>query len=84
MLDPTCLAPHAVARGAVTTPDAVALEHVDGTRLTYAELDRRARAWAGALATHGVAEGDHVATMLPNTFDAHVSMLALAWLRVSV
>src|SRR6476646_667354 len=82
MLAPTCLAPHAVAHGAATTPDAVALEHVDGARLTYAELDRRARAWAGALAAGGVAEGDHVATMLPNTFDAHVTMLALAWLRV--
>ncbi|HEY3672044.1 MAG TPA: AMP-binding protein [Acidimicrobiia bacterium] len=82
MLDPTCLAPHAVALGAATTPDAVALEHVDGARLTYAELDRRARAWAGALAARGVAEGDHVATMLPNTFDAHLTMLALAWLRV--
>jgi len=44
MLEPTCLAPHAVARGAATTPDAVALEHVDGARLTYAELDARARA----------------------------------------
>ncbi len=82
MLAPTCLAPHAVARGAAITPDAVALEHVDGARLTYAELDRRARAWAGALAARGVAEGDHVATMLPNTFDAHITMLALAWLRV--
>ena len=36
-------------------------------RLTYAELDRRARAWAGALTAVGVAPGDHVATMLPNT-----------------
>ena len=82
MLEPTCLAPHAVAHGAATTPDATALEHVDGSRLTYAELDRRARAWAGALAARGVGAGDHVATMLPNTFDAHVTMLALAWLRV--
>jgi carnitine-CoA ligase len=82
MLEPTCLAPHAVAHGAAVTPGAVALEHVDGSRLTYAELDRRARAWAGALAARGVGAGDHVATMLPNTFDAHVAMLALAWLRV--
>ena len=36
----------------------------------------------GALAARGIAEGDHVATMLPNTFDAHLTMLALAWLRV--
>ena len=82
MLEPTSLAPHAVAHGAGTTPNAIALEHVDGATLTYAELDRRARARAAALAARGVAEGDHVATMLPNTFDAHLTMLALAWLRV--
>ena len=81
MLDPTCLAPHAVARWAAVTPAAIALEHVDGTTLTYAELDRRARAWAGALTAAGVAPGDHVATMVPNTADAHLTLLALAWLR---
>jgi crotonobetaine/carnitine-CoA ligase len=81
MLDPTCLAPHAVARWAADTPDAIALEHVDGASIGYAELDRRARAWAFALARQGVSAGDHVATMLPNTFDAHLTMLALAWLR---
>jgi len=81
MLDPTCLAPHAVARWAAATPDAVALEHVDGSVISYRELDRRARRWASALARLGVADGNHVATMLPNTFDAHLSLLALAWLR---
>jgi crotonobetaine/carnitine-CoA ligase len=81
MLDPTCLAPHAVARWAAATPDATALEHVDGSVISYRELDRRARRWAAVLAGLGVADGDHVATMLPNTFDAHVTMLALAWLR---
>jgi crotonobetaine/carnitine-CoA ligase len=81
VLDPTCLAPHAVARWAAATPSVVALEHVGGAALTYAELDRRARAWASALAARGVAPGDHVATMLPNTFDAHLTMLALGWLN---
>ena len=37
------------AVGGQRRPTAVALEHVDGAALTYAELDRRARAWAGAL-----------------------------------
>ena len=32
MLERTCLAPHAVARWASETPDAVALQHVDGGR----------------------------------------------------
>jgi crotonobetaine/carnitine-CoA ligase len=82
VLDPTCLAPHAVARWAAATPSVVALEHVDGDTITYAELDARARAWAASLAARGVAPGDHVATMLPNTFDAHLTMLALGWLNV--
>src|SRR5207244_363357 len=44
--------------------------------------DRRARSWAAVLAALGLAPGDHVATMLPNTFDAHFTMLALGWLNV--
>jgi crotonobetaine/carnitine-CoA ligase len=82
VLDPTCLGPHAVARWAADTPAAVALEHVDGSTISYADLDRRARAWATVLAARGVTPGDHVATMLPNTFDAHLTMLALGWLKV--
>ena len=38
LLDRKCLAPHTVAHWATVTPDAVALEHVDGERLTYAQL----------------------------------------------
>jgi len=81
MLDPTCLAPHAVARWAAAMPEATALRHVGGASISYADLDHRARAWAGALADRGIGDGDHVATMLPNTFDAHLTMLGLAWLR---
>ena len=81
MLDRTCLAPHALARWAAETPDAVALEHVDGSRLTYAQLHADALRGAAALTALGVQPGDHVATMLPNRFDAHRALLALAWLR---
>ncbi len=81
MLERTCLAPHAVARWAEETPDAVALEHVDGDRLTYAELHAQGRAWASALESLGVKAGDHVATMLPNTFDSHRAVIGLGWLR---
>ena len=81
MLDRRFLAPHAVARWAAETPDAVALEHVDGSRLSYAELHADALRWAGALQRLGVEAGTHVATMVPNTFVAHRAMLALGWLR---
>jgi crotonobetaine/carnitine-CoA ligase len=82
LLDRLCLAPHAVARWAASAPDTVALEHVDGDHLTYAELDAAGRRGAASLAALGVRPGDHVATMLPNTFDAHRVLLALAWLGV--
>ncbi len=82
MLDRTCLAPHAVRRWAAETPDAVALEHVAGDRLTYAELHAdRAALGRGVRARAGIGAGDHVATMLPNGFDAHRTLLGLAWLR---
>ena len=82
MLERTCLAPHAVARWASETPDAVALERVDGEALTYAELHDQGRAWAAVIEALGVRAGDHVATLLPNTFDSHRALLALGWLRV--
>ncbi|MEX1008760.1 MAG: AMP-binding protein [Acidimicrobiia bacterium] len=81
MLDRVCLAPHAVARWADETPDAIALEHVDGERVTYTELNTQSRAWASALEALGVSAGDHVATMLPNTFDSHRAVIGLGWLR---
>jgi carnitine-CoA ligase len=81
MLDRTCLAPHAVARWAASSPDAVALQHVDGRRVTYRELDADGRRWGAAFAAAGVGEGAHVATMLANDFDSHRTLLGLSWLR---
>jgi crotonobetaine/carnitine-CoA ligase len=81
VLDRSLLAPHALARWAAVTPDAIALEHVDGDRLTFAELHDDALRWAAALQAAGVAAGTHVATMVPNVFAAHRAMLALGWLR---
>jgi crotonobetaine/carnitine-CoA ligase len=83
MLDPRALAPHAIAHWASATPDVVALQHCDGTGLTYAELDAESRLWAGALARLGVAAGagTHVGTLLTNRFEAHRTMVALGWLQ---
>ena len=71
MLDPRVLAPHAIARFAAETPDVVALQHVDGTSMTYAVLDAECRTWADALRRLGVGAGTHVGTMLTNRFEAH-------------
>ncbi|MFF4407451.1 non-ribosomal peptide synthetase [Streptomyces sp. NPDC001404] len=67
----------AVARHVRRAPDAVALTDHRGTRLTYAELDSRARAAAGALAAHGVSPGDRVGLVLPRTADLFVLELAV-------
>ncbi|MGY2029800.1 AMP-dependent synthetase/ligase [Nocardia gipuzkoensis] len=44
-------------------PDRLSLCDADGTQLTSAEVDRRARALASALAGRGVAAGDRVAVL---------------------
>ncbi len=80
MLERRFLAPHTLAEWAMRTPDAIALQHVDGDQLTYAQLHDDALRWAAALQSAGVGAGSHVATLVPNTFAAHRAMLALAWL----
>lgn len=77
----TALGPHALARWAAEAPDRTAVRHADGNELSYAELDRRARQFATSLAEHGIVVGTHVATFLPNGFDAQTIWLALGWLR---
>jgi crotonobetaine/carnitine-CoA ligase len=81
VLDRSLLAPNAVREWARKTPDAPVLVHVDGARLTYAELLADSQQWATCLRRLGVDAGSHVATLLPNIFDAHRTMLALGWLR---
>jgi crotonobetaine/carnitine-CoA ligase len=77
----TALGPHALARWAAEAPDRIAVRHADGEQLCYAELDQRARQWATGLAEHGIEAGTHVATFLPNGFDAQTLWLGLGWLR---
>ena len=58
-----------------------ALAVIDGdTRVTYRELDSASQALAAHLAQRGVKPGDRVAVMLPNTIDAVVSVIAIAYL----
>src|ERR1700759_161051 len=75
------LAPHALKHWGEQTPDAPVLVHTDGGRVTYAELLADSYRWATCLRRLGIDAGSHVATLLPNIFDAHRSMLGLAWLR---
>jgi crotonobetaine/carnitine-CoA ligase len=80
-LDPEALAPHAVRRWAVATPDVAALQHVDGDVVTYGQLDLECRRWAGALRGLGIDAGTVVATMLPNGPTEFEVWLGLGWLR---
>lgn len=49
-----------LTRRAQEAPERDAVRLVDGTRVSYAELDRRASGLAGALAKRGLARGDRV------------------------
>ncbi len=72
--DPTV--PESVIAQALRTPDAVALEAIDG-RLTYVELVAYAEAVADHLRDVGVAPGDVVAVALPRSVDLLPALLGV-------
>ncbi|RJL32779.1 non-ribosomal peptide synthetase/MFS transporter [Bailinhaonella thermotolerans] len=65
-----------ISAHAVTSPQAVAVVAVDG-RLTYAELEERARLLAARLRAAGVERGDRVAVLMERTRDLPVAMLGV-------
>ncbi len=75
------IAPNVIAERARTEPDRVAVQCVDGTEATFADFAASMRQWAGALRRLGVEPGDHVATMLPHSWDSYLAWLGTAWLR---
>jgi crotonobetaine/carnitine-CoA ligase len=75
-----CLAPHAVRRFAREAPDRLATVDAGGGAITYRDLDLAGRTWATAFRRIGVDREHHVATLLPNGSDAHVTWLGLGWL----
>jgi crotonobetaine/carnitine-CoA ligase len=56
------------------------MQDVDGRELTRRELHATNLRWADALRRVGVRAGEHVVTMLPNSFEAFHAWLAVAWL----
>src|SRR5262249_55079686 len=72
----TELVPHAIARQAAATPDAVALA-VDGESWTYRELHRRATLLAARLRTLGVGPEVLVGVCMERSFELVVSLLAV-------
>lgn len=66
----------AVARGALFRPDAIAL--ISGSRrITYADLDRTADAWAALLTEAGVGRYDLVPILLPRGPELITALLAV-------
>jgi crotonobetaine/carnitine-CoA ligase len=74
------LLPAVLSRRAASGPAGVFLEDVNGGRLTYREVDQRARLWAGSYRGLDVAGGELVATMIPNGVSAFEAWMGLAYL----
>jgi crotonobetaine/carnitine-CoA ligase len=70
------LAPNAVAGWAADTPDATFLEHVDGRRLAYRDVDGSLDLWASALTATGLAPAERVASFVTDPIDAAIVWLA--------
>ncbi len=67
---------HLIEQQVRRTPDAVAVV-VEGSTLSFAELDARANHWAQQLQQRGVRRGAMVGVLLERSFDMVVAMLAV-------
>jgi crotonobetaine/carnitine-CoA ligase len=81
VIDRDQVLPHRIVALASQRPDETAMLDVAGRSLTWAQLQAEFQRWAGALRALGVEAGDHVITMLPNSFEAYLAWLGTAWLR---
>jgi crotonobetaine/carnitine-CoA ligase len=81
-LDERDTLPGIIGRRATDVPDRVYLTDITaGISLTFRQAHERFLMWADALRKAGVAPGDRVGVMLPNSFDAISAWLGTAWAR---
>ena len=80
MLDRAVVLPHLLARRAAEEPGAVAMQDVNGRAVTCSEVHETVLRWADAYRRMGVRASEHVATMLPNSFEAFYAWLGLTWI----
>jgi carnitine-CoA ligase len=81
-LDERDTLPGIVAKRAAENPDRTYLVDLSaGVSLTFGEAHERFLTWADAIRRAGVAPGDRVGVMLPNSFDAASAWLGTAWAR---
>jgi carnitine-CoA ligase len=81
-LDERDTMPGIVAKRAEQIPDRPFITDIgrDET-LTFAQANERFLTWADGFRRLGVAAGDRIGVMLPNSFDAASSWLGCAWIR---
>ncbi|MGI9621925.1 MAG: AMP-binding protein [Acidimicrobiales bacterium] len=77
-MDDNLVLPNLLAARCEESPDQVFIQHVDGSSLTYSQLESEVQRWCGGLSALGVAEGDTLLVMLDNSFES-----ALTWLAAS-
>ena len=78
MLTDAEVLPNLLADHAISHTDQLFLQHVDGSSLTFGQLDTAVLAWAGALQSEGVKPDDTVLVMLDNMFESAMTWLAVA------
>ncbi|PWW63313.1 non-ribosomal peptide synthetase/type I polyketide synthase [Actinokineospora spheciospongiae] len=69
--------PELISAAAAITPEATAVVVPGGERLSYGDLESRARALAGGLRARGIGAGSVVALCLPKSTDLVVTVLAV-------
>ena len=75
-LDPQRVPPSAIAAIAASDPDRPFAVDVGGRALSYGQFHHELRQWCSYLRGIGVAAGERIVSMLPNSIDAHLLWLA--------
>ncbi|MES2483829.1 MAG: class I adenylate-forming enzyme family protein, partial [Pseudomonadota bacterium] len=78
-LDSAGTLPHLVQAHAQATPDQLAFTSIGQGSLTWHTLWEQSRRWAGWLSAAGVARGDRVVTLVPQSLES-----PLAWMGCSL
>jgi len=80
VLEHNLVLPHTIADLATERPDKPAMVDVAGRTATFADLHETNLRWAAAYRALGLAPGERVVTMVPNSFEAYYAWLGAAWL----
>lgn len=76
----TTIMPHWLTKRATLTPNELALEFIDGTSLSFLELEKRSKCYARKLAKLGVNNESRVAILSTNNLEMIIAIHALTYL----